>query len=254
MSISFLIAFNGCHKIAGNHPYFGYLLANEADGELRSADYVISITDKTFRDTTSAERLEFSSSEEVRILVGSNAPRYILSAPEGYEGVIAHISTLTEDKDSPYCSAFGTMKDGILYGFVNLYHDTIGFLSGGGNLGVEEIAYSVTFYYNPTGDVFTLSEKIQEALIVARSEKTTIFLRDKKYYSFDSDSGAEKFLVDDKAYDSGIQHQSHTQILSNGKYAVIDMTKEGYFDSDRYVYVYDYENNLFFELTEKKVI
>lgn len=233
----------GCtHKIAGNYPHYSYIDLWETKDGFLVYGYEISLTDKTYTESTA----ELSVSNDY--LDGGTAPLYLIHAPQGYEGVEPHIKAMRLENKSSVVDARGYIESGTLYGFVNVYKDTIGYLSGGGNYGVEEISRGIIFSYEPDTDVFTVMERMDGCNIVAFYNGTVLYWKNRKYYSYDLVGKQANFLTEDKSYDTGLQHQSYTYIYTNRKYTAFIMVKAQWAAETTFTYVYCYENGGFYAL------
>ena len=123
--------FCGCtHKIAGNFPYSAYIDLAETENGFLVPFYEIDVRNRLCTDTGN----DLSQSETV--LYGGTAPLYSIVAPQGYEGIEAHITACELERSSSVVDTCGYVSDGKLFGFVNVYYDTVGYLAGGGNYGV----------------------------------------------------------------------------------------------------------------------
>lgn len=130
--------FCGCtHKIAGNFPYSAYIDLAETENGFLVPFYEIDVRNRLCTDTGN----DLSQSETV--LYGGTAPLYSIVAPQGYESVEAHITACELERSSSVVDTCGYVSDGKLFGFVNVYYDTVGYLAGGGNYGVEEISHGI---------------------------------------------------------------------------------------------------------------
>ena len=225
----------GCVRVAGNYPLYGYTQFVTVDNGFVCGDYEISVANKTYKRTSLL-------SQPINGLDGGTAPRNYLSASEGYEDVIPHIENLEID-DKSVVDARGYVTDGKLYGYVNVFYKTIGYLSAGGNYGVEEISHSVVFEYNPKTDEFCETTRLEKCVVVALNGNIVLYWKDRNYYSYNIATKTETFLVEDKAYDSGIQHQSYTDVWTNFQYTTLQMVKAKGSAETEYFYVYDYSAN-----------
>ena len=136
--------------------------------------------------------------------------------------------------DAPHC---GSSKP--------YYHDTSGVY---GNYAIEKISHSIAFSYNADTDEFSVIEKIEGVVIVAFADSTVIYWKDKAYYSYDLTTNVEKYLVEDKAYDSGLNQTSTPAVFSNEKICVLHLIKGKTSENIEYMYVFNFETGEFFEL------
>lgn len=176
------------------------------------------------------------------------AGEYEYTVPVGYEGVISHIEGCELDSDSSVVDACGYLKDGLLFGFVRVYKDTRGVY---GNYSIEEIDHSLVFTYNAEKDKFTVEHCIDDIVIVAVSDDTVIYWKDKAYYCYNFKAQEETYLINDEAYDSGLTQYSSSGGYFNSEFCIIHMTKSTSIKDTDYIYVYEWSSGNFFELTEK---
>lgn len=239
------------HRVAGNHPHIGYLNFEEKEtGEFLTEDFYISTETKTYSHLTENHpTFDWNS----YIYYGGTAPRYNLdNVPEGYEGVIPYLEDLELDTEASVIEVYGIVAENILTGYVNVYKDTIGYLSGGGNYGVEEIDHSLVFYYDKDTDTFSTHTELKGVMIVGLNGDYVVYWKNKGYYLYDIVTEMETFLIEDKAYDSGLQHQSRSYILTNDQYTLIVMVKAKGANEEYSLYLVDYQNLDFYELTLEK--
>ncbi len=238
-----LCGFCGCtHKVSGNYPYCTYIDFLETENGFLVPNYEIDVQNKLCAHSDDV------LTESNAVLYGGTAPRYTIVTPSDYENVEPHIRALELDSSNSVVFTCGYVSDGKLHGFVNVYKDTIGYLSGGGNYGVEEISHGIIFEYLPETDCFTEKQRFDGCNIVAYNADTVLYWKNKKYHSYDLLTQNENFLIEDKAYDSGLQHQSYTDIYTNSEYTVLFMTKARLTKDVSYFYLYDYSAGSFSEL------
>lgn len=256
VATTLVLSLSGCHRIAGNHPRYSYSNFIETDkGFYADAfdEMDISIADRSYRKLNPEERQseeDYELSYDV-LLDGGTAPRYAFNAPEGYDGVIPFLENLTSEmSDSAVIYACGIVSDNALTGYVNVYKDTVGYLSGGGNYAVEEIDHALTFVYNPENINFEITNYIEGVLIVSFHKDSVLYWKDRNYYSYNTKTGTETLLVEDKAYDVGLRHQSCCYILTDDNYVLFVFNKSSFLKETIYVYLYDYDNQDFFQLEE----
>ena len=168
---------------------------------------------------------------------------YQYTIPEGYEGVTSHVEGCELENDSSVVDACGYVKDGLLVGFVQVYADMRTVYA---NYAIEEIDHSLIFTYNVENDEFTVVHRLDGVVVVAVYEDTIIYWKDKAYYKYDLQSQSEIYLVEDKAYDAGFSQLSSSGVYFNSDFCIIHMTK----DNVNYMYVYNWSNGDFFELTQ----
>ncbi|MCM1306855.1 MAG: hypothetical protein NC037_05955 [Bacteroides sp.] len=238
-----LCGFCGCtHRVSGNYPHYSYVELLETENGFLVPNYSIDAVNKQCTQTG-----DYLTDYEAA-LHGGTAPLYSIVAPQGYESVAPHIEALELDRSSSVVDTRGYVSDGKLYGFVNVYKDTVGYFAGGGNYGVEEISHGIIFEYDPETDCFSEKQRFNGCNIVAYNAGTVLYWKNKKYYSYDLLTQTEKFLIEDRAYDSGFQHQSYTYIYTNSKYTALLMTKAKLTKDVQYFYLYDYSIGVLSEL------
>lgn len=234
----------GCHRIAGNEPVFGYWDFDVRDGVLQADSLRIDLQEKTYALTDGGNGGEQSSV----VVTGGTAPRYIIDTAEGYEGIVSHLENCSLDSESSVIYCQGFLRGDSVYGICNVYKDTVGYLSGGGNYAVEEISHSLLFRYEAATDEFTVTARVDGAMAVAFSGDTVLYWKDRNYYSHVFGTDEETLLFEDKAYDTGIQHQSRARIFYNEQYAVFELVKAKGDTEIRYCYLYDFAQSQVYAL------
>ena len=172
---------------------------------------------------------------------------YQYTIPEGYEGVTSYVEGCELENDSSVVDACGYVKDGLLVGFVQVYADMRTVYA---NYAVEEIDHSLIFTYNVENDEFTVVHRLDGVVVVAVYEDTIIYWKDKAYYKYDLKSQSEMYLIEDKAYDAGFSRLSSSGVYFNSEFCIIHMTKGKTKENVNYMYVYNWSNGDFFELTQ----
>lgn len=240
---------NGCTKFSGNYPHYFFCESELKEGGIKMSYYEafeVSTTDFTYAEAD--ETVTPSQS----YLYGGTAPRYEIEAPEGYEGVIPRIESYELDENS-VVDACGYVAEGKLYGYINVFYKTIGYFAGGGNYGVEEICKSVIFEYAPNSS-FKEIASLDGVLTVGLCGNDLLYWKDRKYYAYNLTTQTETFLVDDLAYDSGLQHQSRTKIYTTTSapyYTLLLMVKARGASETEYCYLYDYSSRELAKLNKK---
>lgn len=242
-----------CHRVAGNQLDFGYLPFDIDEYGIAK----IEIGDSPLYIDVQNGQYERGNGEYVQradnlVVEGGTAPRYELSAKEGYEGILDDLLGLQIDDEKSVIYTQGYLIDGVVLGICNVYYDTVGYLSGGGNYGEEEIAYSVYYRYDNQSDTFTVLEKVNGAMMVAFSGDTVLYWKKENMYAYAVNSDEERFLCKDYSYDSGLQHQSHGLISFNEKYALFLFRKAKGNKDTYYLFLYGFEEGSLLKLTEKK--
>ena len=240
--------------VVANHMTTGYLRTTELDGSMYmlsrfSKIYKIDLENKIFslaQDRDFDEAL-FDNKNELKYEFF--AGDYNAKIPDGYDNVIGHLKNCRLENDASVIDATGYVTDGFLTGFVQVYHDTYVVY---GNYAMEKIAHSIAFSYNVDTDEFSVVEKIDGAVIVAFSDGTVIYWKDKAYYSYDLTTNEEKYLVEDKAYDNGLNQTSTPAVFSNEEICVLHLVKGKANENIEYMYVFNFETGEFFELEYTK--
>ena len=173
---------------------------------------------------------------------------YQYTIPEGFEGVIPYVEGCELDNDRSVIDACGYVKDGILFGFVQVYKDMRTVYA---NYAIEEIDHSLIFTYNDESDEFTVTHKLDDVVIVAVCEDTVIYWKDKAYYKYDLKVQTETYLVEDKAYDAGLTQQSSAEVYFDFEFCILHMTHRHASEDIDYMYVYNWSNGDFFELVQE---
>lgn len=262
--LAFTVVFSGaaCHRVSGNKISYRRLpdeLKNE-NGEIAFAagrsECRINPDEKTFSYVSSESSSEQSDGESEEtadpttpVVSGGTTPRYDIRTAEGYEDIVPHIKDLDiEGSDRSVIYTQGYSVGDKVYGICNVYKDTVGYLSGGGNYGIEEIAYSVYYAYDAESDEFSVIDKLDDAVFVAFSGNRIIYWKSKKYYILNVDDGKSDYLFDDRAYDSGIRQQSRSTVYFNDDYAIIEMIKAKGTKDIYHMFVYDFNESALTEL------
>ena len=252
LSLVLVLALSFCSNIrVCNSIDMGYLYILEKDGETYiksqySNVYSIDLENKTFAlvDDSETKTSWFEQEDPNAFEFSMFAGEYGYTVPTGYECVLSYIEEYELDNDSSVVDACGYLKDALLFGFVRVYKDTRGVY---GNYSIEEIDHSLVFTYNPETDKFTVEYKLDNVVIVAVFEDTVIYWKDKAYYKYNLKTQQETYLIDDKAYDSGLNQLSTAGVYFNSEFCIIHMMSK---DTD-YMYAYDRSNGNFFGLTKK---
>ena len=241
-------------SVVANHMTTGYLCTTELDGSMYmlsrfSKVYKIDFENRTFslaQDPDFDETL-FENKNELKydFFAGEQSGKI----PEGCEGIIGHLEKCKLESDTSVIDACGYANDGILTGFVQVYHGTSGIY---GNYAIEKISHSIAFSYNADTDEFSIIKSFDGVVIVAFFDNTVIYWKDKAYYSYDLTTSKEKHLVEDKAYDGGLNQTSTPAVFSNEEICVLHLVKGKTKKDIEYMYVFDFETGEFFELEYQK--
>ncbi len=256
LSIFGVLTAISCTRIAGNSIDYYFLPETVffADGKAefygRNGQTLVNIDEKTFSYPKSTEE-NYSLYENIAVS-GGTAPRYGFEIAEGYENILPHLNDLhIKDNDRSVIYTRGYLINGKIYGICNTYKKTVGYLSGGGNYGVEEIAYSVYYEYTAETDEFVVLRKTEGAFFVAFSGDNVVYWKNRKFYV--SDGSADTFICDDLAYDGGIRHQSRNTVYFTEKYVFFEMIKAKAASDVYHMFVYDFTEKTVTELESFKV-
>lgn len=242
-----LISLVSCHKIAGNHLSFSYNDFDINSNIIIGNHYIkINESDNTY---INVDKFKYENNQVKLILRGGNTYRYQLNIDEEYKNIEDHLYSFPLKSNNSVIYAVGYLINDNVYGILNVYKDTVGYLSGGGNLAEEEIDYSIYYKYDNKNDQFTTLYKADEAMIVAFSNDKVIYWKNKKIYSYDINNRIETYLVDDYSYDSGIQHQSRGIVGFNSNYCLFNFEKEKFNSTISYLFIYNFSTNEINQLT-----
>ncbi len=241
--------FSSC-GVVSNYITTGWLYTAESNGSMYiqsnfSKIYKIDIESKTFALMENIETVEFACEVENELKYEFFAGEYIAQIPDGYDGVEKHIMKCKLENDTSVVNACGYVNDKVLVGFVQVYEDTKGVH---GNYAIEKISHSIAFSYNAETDKFSTIKRLDGVVIVAFANNTILYWKDKAYYSYDLTTNTEKHLVEDKAYDGGLNQTSTPAVFGNGEMCVFHLIKGKSKENIEYMYVFDFETNDFFEL------
>ena len=251
-----VLLLSSCSKmIVCNSIDTSFLNIAEKDGEMYIQSqygfiYSIDFENKTYAledgSETSSSWFEEDNPDafEIRLHPGGG---YIYTTPEGYRDAISYVEGCKLESDRSVIAACGYAKDGILTGFIQVYKDTRTIYA---NYAIEEIDHSLIFTYDAENDKFTVTHKLDGVVIVAANEDIVICWKDRAYYKYDLKAQAETYLIEDQAYDAGLSQLSSSGVYFNSEFCIIHMTKGKTKDNVNYMYVYNWSNGDFFELTQ----
>lgn len=95
---------------------------------------------------------------------------------------------------------------------------------------------------------------LEGCLTVGLCGDSLLYWKGRKYYSYDLSTQSQTFLVDDLAYDTGLQHQSRTIIYTTASapyYTLLHMVKARGATETEYCYLYDYSTRKITKLDKK---
>lgn len=214
---------------------------------LRGQIYKVDLANGTaLQDRTlSSEDFVWDTAGGLECIPSFKKGSYYWTVPAGYEGIKPHIEGCAPGTDNSAVSACGYVKGQLLQGFVQVYDG----LKEHGTCEVEQIVHSLLFSYDPDTDAFTVIEQLDGAIVVGFGGEYAVYWRDKAYYSYHLPTGDETYLVEDKAYDSGLRDLSSTAAFSNESLCVLLLIKEKTRGSEEYFYVFDLSAGQFYEPT-----
>ena len=251
LAIVLLMPLTSC-SVASNFITTGYLSVFELEDSLYIKSqylylYKIDIDDKTFEFVDDSSLEESLIDKSLGFKYEFFAGEYFSTLPEDCEGIETHINKYMTDNDFSSIDASGYVKDNVLLGFIQVYKGTAGQYN---NFKVENISHSIIFSYDIEKDEFSILENFDDIVIVAFSNDTIIYWDDKAYYAYDLINDRTSFLVEDKAYDSGLSQLSLGSVFYNENICVIHLIKgEINIDDDvEYMYLFDFTTQEFVEL------
>lgn len=240
--IFFLIS---CHRVTGNKIHFEMVSASIQDNKLEiQTDWGLMSIDKDSKkySISSGNNSNLSACEYV--VFGGTAPRYRIDIKEGYENIEDDILGLNTLGKNSVILTEGYLVDDYVYGICNVYSDTVGYLSGGGNYAEEEIAYSIYYKYDSINDTLETICKLNKSTMVAFNKNYVIYWKNKKFYSYNIETEEKTELCKHLSYDSGLQHQSGTYVYFNNNYVIFEMRKAKSFNDYYYYYLYEYGKDI----------
>ena len=248
-----VFCFSSCGATS-NHMTTGYLQTAEKDNSLYiksrfSNIYKIDLQNRSFSLVENSKEADFEWKIGNEFKYEFFAGEYKTTVPAGYESIIKHIEDCKLDSEKSVVDACGYLDNKILKGFVQVYKDTDGVY---GHYAIEKISHSLVFWYDSESDEFSVARKFDNVVIVAVQNDTVIYWKDKAYYSYDMKIQAETYLVEDKAYDSGLNQLSTPAVFANEEMCVLHLVKGKATENIEYMYVFDFLSEEFFELTYLK--
>ena len=253
ITIVMLMIFSSCNEITYNNISVDCLNSVEQNGKhfiqsKFSYVYSLDMEKRVFSRVPNEEIVKLNLEWESEPFFEAEffAGEYQNNIPDGFEGVVRHIESFDDNDEESIYYAYGYLNDDVLVGFVQVYSEAAGLY---GNYAIEYIEYSLIFEYQARTDAFVIKDKMEGAVIVAVRDNIAIYWKNEAYYSYDRANGTVTYLVDDKAYDSGLQQHSWGQVLSNDEHCIIHLNKVNGNDDNEYMYVYDFATHIFYELT-----
>lgn len=245
-----------CHRVAGSSVYIGTMYLQKTECGLIAGNcgsyYDLDLSEKSFRVLESGE--EGGAAEDLKcVLNGGTAPRDSFEIAEGYEKAENHLLSLCLPDDRSVLFAFGYESgDKVMTGFCNVYKDTVGYLSGGGNYGSEEISHSVLFTYDAAQDRFEERERV-EGLVVGYMDDRAVYWKDRKFYAIDFTMGESSFVAEDRYYNTVTPfRECNDKVLFGREYLVlINIVDKGTWN-ELFMTCYRWDSGEVFSLTEMK--
>lgn len=244
-------ALASCRKISGNQLDFYYTSFQVSDGVIQSGHgdvlHILSDTNEFFV-TYDGEYGGFTPA-----VSGGTSPKYMLYIAEECQSIEDDLLGLAiAGNENSVIYTEGCLWNGYVYGICNIYKDTVGYFSAGGNYGVEEISHSVYYRYNVALDEFSVLSQINGVMMVAFSGDNVVYWKNEKLYALDIASGEEKFICEDYSYDRGLQHQSRGVVYFNEEYALFYFAKAKGASEAYYAYIYTFDTGEVTKLTYKE--
>ena len=248
--ILFLLAMNlsSCSLIT-NFIYVEPLCLAEIDGEMyflsicTDENYKLDFENKTISmiqyDTLPAFEEEMETKNAFKFEQFHGAYNEIEN-----EKLAMHLESCELTDTDSLIYALGYWQDEILTGFAQVYDGYAPTCSG---YDISNIDHSLLFTYNLTTDTFTATKEIEDVAIVAFSGESVIYWKNRAYYAYDLQTGAERFLTEDKAFDSDITNYSTPYVYFNGEMCIFHLIKDKARDKV-FFYAFNFETNEFFEL------
>lgn len=237
--------------IVANHITTGYLSTIDGINYVRRFQnvYKLDIDNKTYSSVPYDSFDDSAFDEANEFKYDFFAGEYGGQIPTGYEGVAEHIENCELDSETSIVEARGYVSDGVLIGFVQVYKDGSGVY---GNYAMEKIDHSLIFSYSCETDQFSVIKVLDNVVILAFGECTVIYWKNKAYYAYDLNTSDETYLIEDKAYDAGLQQQSTPSVLFDEKICVFHLVKAKIDRDVEYMYVFDFGSKEFFELKRQE--
>lgn len=248
-SIFLILGASSCHRVTGNQLDFeicDYEIVGESIEaiKLNGKKIIINCSNNTYYYDNSYDDIKATELQSRIVVYGGNAPRYGFYIEDDYKGIEKYLLNYNElNSEISVIYTEGYLFDNYVYGICNVYYDTVGYLSGGGNYAEEEIAYSIYYKYDNKLDEMTTICKIEEKMIVAFSYNKIIYWENKSLYSYDISLDTSNYLCDDLSYCSGIRHQSVGTIFFNKDFALFNFIEgKRLYDVDN-MYIYSFKDD-----------
>ena len=249
--IVLILSFASCGDVAGNRIYSKYLQLAEIEEQTCfvnqfSTVYGIDLSRRTFErlSSPSADAQELQSSDRI-FEYCYFAGEYSESVPAECEWVRSHLQRLFPCDDGSVIYVWAENYGAYLVGYVQVYERVSG---ATGNYAVEEIDYSVLFRYGIETDEFIITDRLEDAVVVAVGEDDAVYWKECAYDRYDNRTEGSVFLLEDPAYDAGLSQLSWSEALSNAEYCILHFNVSRTSGDRELMYVLEYETDAFYEL------
>ena len=167
------------------------------------------------------------------------------------EALVNHLKSFVsaEDKSDLLVYAFGYWQEEILVGFVQVYN---GYARSCSGYDLANLDHSLLFTYDSITDTFTVTKEISGVAVVASAQETVIYWKNRAYYAYDLKTDTEIYLIEDKAFDSGITNYATPYVYFNDDMCILHLIKDKQKEDKVFYYVFNFETNEFFELKWQK--
>ena len=156
---------------------------------------------------------------------------------------------LTEGGSELPVYAFGYWQEEIFVGFVQVYNGYARTCSG---YDLANLDHSLLFTYDSITDTVNVTKEIAGAAVVAFAQETVIYWKKQAYYAYDLQTDTETYLVDDKAFDSGMTNWATPYVYFNDDMCLLHLIKDKSKEDKIFYYVFNFETKTFSELTWQK--
>ena len=176
-SILFL-CLTSCHRISGNYIDYHHVSDAKTENgiiEMYYANNYNFVNINKEEKTILVIHCEDDGTDFTNVIEGDTGPRSLIYIKDGYENIQDNVENINDlGTTSSVYSTVGILMNDYVYGICNVYYDTVGYLSGGGNLADEEIAYSVLYKYDLLNDKLENIYKAKKTKILDKALETTI--------------------------------------------------------------------------------
>lgn len=249
LMVVLILSFASCGDVVGNRIHSKYLQLAEIEGQTCfvnqfSTVYGIDLSKKTFArlSSPSADTGELRMPDKIfeyRYFAGE----YFETVPEECEIVPSHLQRLFPCEDGSVIYVWAEDYGGYLVGYVQVYGKVS---DATGNYAVEEIDYSVLFRYGIETDEFIITDRLEDAVVVAVGEDDAVYWKECAYYRYDDRTEGSVLLLEDPAYDAGLSQLSWSEVLSNADYCILHFNVSRASEDRELMYVLEYETDAFY--------